>query len=141
MEKPNSEQLFEKNYLRRYLRLSGNKPIIISCKYKRIWDKHVTFSCVRPYIRGQHTSTLCNHINILRSEVEKVYNLSDFVFNRTYYIVCRSKQYEYDESRMGIELASDIIANPILNGNEFRIIEPSILQECYQFDPKVFHRK
>ena len=60
-----------KNYYRVKLCECKDRPVILTGRYKKTWDKHVTFITIRPYIEGVTRLTVCDHINLLRSDVEK----------------------------------------------------------------------
>lgn len=139
MERLNT--VFEKNYLRENFRIKSDLPLALSCKFKHIWDKHVTFTCVRPYIEGQHTLTICDHINIQKSQLEKYYDINKLVKNRKYYLICYTKEYKYNSNRMGIQLAENFLCNPILDCLQFQNNANLIINSCYKFSSTDYYRK
>lgn len=52
-----SAESLNKNYLRTELKNNENKLLIISGKFKKVGKYYVTFSCIRPYIKGFRTKT------------------------------------------------------------------------------------
>lgn len=70
-----------KNYYRNRLVNYQNQPVVLSGKFKKVHDKHITFTTIRPYIKGIKTFTLCDHINLSRTEVESVIDIKMLEIN------------------------------------------------------------
>ncbi len=119
---------YSKNYLRIKLHNYKDRPVIFTGIFKQIHDKYVTFTTIRPYIRACKTLTICDHINILRSDIESVYDISLFEKNRKYYIIGSS--YPYGYNRMGIKLATGYSFTPIIKAIDFAKIPESCFSEC-----------
>ena len=86
--------LTDKNYFRIYLKEVANRPVIVSGKFKRLHDNHLTFTTIRPYIKGIHTKTICNHLNILREECQKYLDVNGMIQNKKFYLVGYFKTYK-----------------------------------------------
>ena len=127
-----------KNYYRTKLFEYQDRPVIVSGKFSMIWDKHITFTTIRPYIPGCRTVTICNHINLYRPDVEKVFDITTFEKRKKYYIIGYCEPYGDD--RMGIRLATDCGCVPIIRPSELGMIPLDVICECYQFDTDEFIR-
>ena len=128
-----------KNYFREQLKQCSDRPVILTAKFKRIWDKHITFTTVRPYIKGCHTYTICDHINLFRPDVEKVYDISELESNRKYYIIGFCTPY-LNGKRMGVKLALDYEFKPLYSADEFNKIPIDVFSECHRFSIEKYLR-
>lgn len=128
-----------KNYIRDLLRKYQSRPVLLHGKFKKVWDKHITFTTIRPYIQDVHTLTICDHINIYRPDVEKVYDISKFERNRKYFILGYCTPYQNGE-RMGVKLAIDLGIQPIFGVDEFKSVSDDIFGYCQQFSIEEFLR-
>lgn len=133
------KEKYFKNYFRDLLKQYQDRPVLLHGKFKRIWDKHITFTTIRPYIQGVHTLTICDHINLYRPDVEKVYDITKFEKNRKYYIFGYCTPYR-DGNRMGVKVALDFPFRPIYSADEFREIPDDIFGYCQQFSIEYFLR-
>ena len=136
----NQYDLIDKNYFRLLLSKAGDKPMILRGKYKRTWDSRVTFTTIRPYIEGIHTKTICDHINILRSEVEKQIDTEKLVKNRTYFIIAYCKEYQDGSGRIGLSLASNTSEQSLFIVDDKKYITDEVIDMCYRFSVEEFKR-
>ena len=120
-----------KNYFRVKLANCGRRPVIVSGRFAKIWDKHVTFTSICPYIEGMHTIEICDHINILKRDIERVISLSSLIPKETYYLIgfCR----EYGNGRMGINLAINYPFSPIMRVYTDKKLPKDALSVAYRF--------
>jgi len=123
----------DKNYFRKKLCDCQDRPVVLTGIFKKVWDKHITFTTIRPYIQGCQTLTVCNHINLLRTDVEKVYDISKFERNRRYFIIGYCQQYFSNEDRMGIKLALDYRFSPLFRISDFYLMDKEVFSECHRF--------
>ena len=124
--------LFLKNYMRTKLLACTDRPVILSGIYRKTWEKHVTFTSVRPYIQGIKTITICDHINLKRTDVEQVIDTSTLVFGKRYYIIGFCEKYRRND-RMGIRLATEYSFNPIFGIGNYKAFPKDILASCHRF--------
>jgi len=128
----NDIDLHLKNYVRQKLYECQDRPVIISAIFRRIWDKHITFTSVKPYIANIRVVTICDHINLFRPDVEKVLNIAELVKGQRYYIIGYCKPYLHAD-RMGINLAVNMGKNSVVRIDEFCRLPKDILNECHRF--------
>ena len=57
-DKPVLDDKIKKNYFRLYLNKTKGMPMILTGKYKQHDNHMVTFTCIRPYIKGIRTRTI-----------------------------------------------------------------------------------
>lgn len=124
--------LFLKNYMRTKLLACTERPVILSAIYRKTWDKHITFTSVRPYIQGIKTITICDHINLKRTDVERVIDISDLIYGKRYYIIGFCEKYPKNE-RMGVRLATEYSFVPIFKIGDYRAFPKDILASCHRF--------
>lgn len=127
------ENRWLKNYMRVKLCEPRNEPVILIGTFKKVWKKHVTFTTIRPYIKGVQAITLCDHINIYRKTLEKYINFNELVKNKKYYIIGYCKQYSNSNKRIGVVLAEDINKIPIMRIGELKKIEKDTFEKCFTF--------
>lgn len=120
-----------KNYFRVKLLECTNRPVILTGKYKRAWNKHITFTTIRPFIEGVHGLTVCNHVNLLRKDVEKCIAIENLVEGNRYYII--GYCYEYGEGRIGVRLATNESFEPLFRMCDHMKIPREILHTCHKF--------
>ena len=123
---------YEINYLRNKLLECQNRPVILIGKFAKVWDKHVTFTMICPYIKGMATMSVCNHINLYRPDVEKVIDLDRLVKYDRYYIIGYCKKYPH-EDRIGVNLAMDLGFSPLIRVQEFKKIPRELFGKCHRF--------
>ena len=58
-----SQYFGAKNYMRVKLCEPRNEPVILIGTFKKVWPKHVTFTTIRPYIKGIQTITICTKLS------------------------------------------------------------------------------
>lgn len=121
-----------KNYVRNKLYECQDRPVIISAVFKKAWEKHITFTSVKPYIANTRVITICDHINLYRPDVERVMNLSELQLGQRYYIIGYCKPYR-NADRMGVQLVGDKPFKPIFGIMEFEKMPKDILAECHRF--------
>ena len=120
-----------KNYYRIKLSECKHRPVILTGRFKKIWDKHVTFITIRPFIEGVSRLTVCNHINLLRRDVERCINIDELIEGHRYYIIGYCTVY--GDGRMGVKLAIDENFSPLFKMSEFEKIPRDILSTCHRF--------
>lgn len=120
-----------KNYIREKLRKCGRRPIIVSGVFVKVWDQHVTFIAIQPYIEGVKAFTICDHINIFRRNLESVISLDSLVGGKRYYLIgyCNT----YGNGRFGIKLAKGLGFVPFFGIDEFEKMSKDIISKCYRF--------
>lgn len=120
-----------KNYFRKKLSDCRNRPVILSGVYVKTWPQHVTFTTILPYIESVKAITVCDHINILRSDLERVYPLENLEVGKRYYIIGYCNVY--GKGRMGVKLLLEKGFCPIVDLTEFNKIPKDIISRCYRF--------
>ena len=128
-----------KNYYRVKLCECKDRPVILTGRYKKTWDKHVTFITIRPYIEGVTRLTVCDHINLLRSDVEKCVDIHQLREGNRYYIIGYCS--EYGNGRMGVRLATNENFMPLFLMNEFQRIPKDIISTCHRFSIEEYTSK
>jgi hypothetical protein len=120
-----------KNYFRKKLSDCGNRPVILSGVYVKTWPRHVTFTAILPYIESVKAITICDHINIRRSDLERVYPIDNLKVGRRYYLIgyCNT----YGQGRMGVKLLLGKGFCPIFEIDEFEKMPKDIISLCYRF--------
>jgi hypothetical protein len=132
--------LFDKNYFRVYLKEIAGEPVIVSGKFKMIHENHLTFTTIRPYIKGCHSKTICNHLNILRDECQKYLDVSRIIKNQKFYLIGYFRAYPSDPDRYGMVLSPSIFTPPIMNCEDFMKIVDGIYNRCHKFDKEKWYR-
>lgn len=122
----------QRNYMRFKLFECQDRPVILLGKFARVWDKHVTFVTISPYIKQMVTMPVCDHINLYRPDVEKILDISGLVTYDRYYIIGYCKKYPSSD-RMGVNLAMDLGLKPILRVQDFKNIPRDIFEKCHRF--------
>lgn len=123
---------FAKNYMRAKLLGCTDRPVIVSGIYKKTWEKHVTFTSIRPYIQGIKALTICDHVNLKRSDVEKKIETSTLLVGKRYYIIGYCEKYPHN-NRMGIRLATEYEFVPIFEIGNYESFPKDILDSCHRF--------
>lgn len=131
---------YQKNYIRVQLEKYPGRPVILLGKFKMIHDKHITFTTIRPYIKGTHTITLCDHVNLFRPDVEPVIDIASLERNRKYYIIAYCTPYSKSD-RMGIKLATDVGFPPIIRAEGAHVIPKEAFEICQRFSSEDYVRK
>lgn len=130
----------DKNYYRSKLLNCQDRPVIFTGKFSKIYDKHITFIWIRPYIKGVRTLTICNHINLLRTDVEKIYDIYSLIKKGTYFIIGRCVKYP-NSNRMGVKLDMSIKPSPLIKKGSYTDLPDDIIAKCHRFDIMEFERK
>ena len=135
---PDFKNKEKKNYYRSKL-LECKRPVIVSGKFVKIWNKHVTFITIRPFLAGNHALTICNHINIRKNDLESVINLDSLVKGHRYYLIghCR----EYGNGRMGINLAKEVEMPIFPMGDSYKYLSKDVLSVCHNFSVEEYYGK
>lgn len=99
-----------KNYFRDELRClyedRKNIPILFTGKYKHSDGELSTFTSIREYIPGIKTKTVCNHVNLIRRDIERYVKLTNSEHNRKFYFWAHITKYiHYGDNRHGLALA------------------------------------
>ena len=131
------EDKYDKNYIRKKLYACQDRPVILIGTFAKVWAKHVTFITIRPYLRGNKTITICNHINLFRPDVERVFNINDFIKGKKYYIIGRCHPYP-NSDRMGVNLDLTIVPSPIIKVAAKDNMPLDIFSKCHRFDLEEF---
>ncbi len=126
------KDIYLKNYIREKLYQCQDRPVIISGVYKKTWEKHITFTSIKPYIANTRVITICDHINLYRPDVQKVIDLNFLVLGKRYYIIGYCEPYRFDD-RMGVQLVTNREFIPIFGIDEFNKMPPDILSQCHRF--------
>lgn len=121
-----------KNYIRQKLFQCQDRPVIISAVFKKIWEKHITFTSVKPFIANTRVISICDHINLYRPDVESVIDINTLTIGKRYYIVGYCEPYRYDD-RMGVRLVINHKYSTIFGINEFEKMSKDLLSECHRF--------
>ena len=136
-----SAESLNKNYLRTELKNNENKLLIISGKFKKVGKYYVTFSCIRPYIKGFRTKTLCDHLNIKKKDVENVIDLNELKFNRKYYMIGSAVKYNSRSDRYGFQLATDLNYLPLFICDKINKNWKRLYNMCSELDLDKYRRK
>lgn len=126
------ENDYQLNYMRVKLLECQDRPVILIGKFEKVWDKHITFTMVSPYIKQMVTMPVCDHINLFRPDVEKVLNIDNLVKYDRYYIIGYCKKYPHND-RMGVNLAMNLGFSPIMRVQEFKTLPKDIFEKCHRF--------
>lgn len=121
-----------KNYVRNKLYSCQDRPVIISAIFRKAWEKHVTFTSVKPYIPNTRVITICDHINLFRYDVERAIDIQSLKIGERYYIIGYCKPYRYAE-RMGVQLAVGEGFVPLFGIHEYEKMPPDITSRCHRF--------
>jgi len=138
--------MYEKNYRRTLLYeligQAGSQPIIFTAKYKNIWGNRVSFSTLRPYLSDVKTKRICDHVNILRTDVEQYCVLREVDFNHLFYIIGKPEiYYTKNVLRCGLHLVKDFCVPPIFTPQQRGIyLTPAVIAQTYQVDATAFKR-
>lgn len=79
------------------------------------------------------TITICNHVNIKRTDLEKYIDLNSLVVNKKYYIIGYCRQYSDSNERMGVRLAMNLKGSPLIAIDSLRSISKDTFEKCYLF--------
>ena len=129
----------DKNYYRNsFLSLidaTDGKSIIVSGKFKYkndpIW---CTFTSIRPYVKGVHTRTFCNHINLRKKDIERFFTVTKTYHNRKFYIIGIPTVYEhYGVLRGCLKLDYSIGIPPIFISDDLTRYECTINEFLYTY--------
>lgn len=123
---------YQINYMRIKLVECQDRPVILIGKFAKVWEKHVTFTMVSPYIQHLVTMPICDHINLYRPDVERFINLDSLIKFDRYYIIGYCKKYPHSD-RMGVTLATDLGFSPLLRVQNFKKIPKYMFEKCHRF--------
>ena len=121
-----------KNYVRKKLYSCQDRPVIVSGIYEKVWEKHVTFTSIKPFIPNTKVITICNHVNLFRRDVERAISIDDLNPGERYYIIGYCKPYR-NVNRMGIQLAINEGFCPIFGIKEYSKMPKDIMSRCHRF--------
>lgn len=122
------------NYLRDKLRQADGELVLLEGNFAKVWDKHVTFTSIRPHISGINSVVVCDHINLLKNLLQACVPLDSLVKGNSYFILGYCKPYfSGGYERMGVVPATDLGHRPILPMTEFDRISNSTFQRLYRF--------
>lgn len=109
----------EKNYfrdeLKRFFLDRGlGSTILFTGKYKHTKGNWAVFTTIREYIHGKKTFTLCNHVNLVRTHVERHIALRPEMHSRKFYFWAKFVEYKhFGADRSGLRLAIEAERPPI----------------------------
>ena len=120
----------EKNYFRAGLialvKEAGGQPLIFTGRYKHRDDvQWTTFTSIRPYVPGEKTKTVCNHINIKRDSVSRYLTLTEREHNRKFYICAQVSTYDHYGDLRGCLVLAEIEAESAYSSyifNNFKVL-------------------
>lgn len=137
-----SEPIIEDEYLKNYMRIKlcepRQEPVILLGTFVKVWDKHVTFIDVRPYIIGIRAIPLCDHINLKRETLEKYVNVDSLDRGNIYFIIGYCKQYHDGSGRMGVTLAENVNCVPFVETGNLRSFDKNVFEKCYTFSAEEY---
>lgn len=137
----------QKRYYRKGVKIlileTNGKPVVVTGRYKHSnIKKWATFTCIRPYIPGIKTKTICSHINIERYRLFPWYILDKEYHNRKFYIICNPIIYwHYGHERGTLQPAENIGIKPIILFGEAKYLIDGIINECHRFDRMQYEKK
>lgn len=120
-----------KNYYRKKLCECGNRPVILTGKFVSTFRNYATFITIKPYIGGMDAITVCDHINLLLSDICKIKPLESLVKGHRYYIIGYCT--EYGKGRMGVKLATDVGIDTLFEMNDFGKLNKDVISVCHRF--------
>lgn len=123
---------YQINYMREKLLECQERPVILVGKFVKVWDVHVTFTMVSPYIKQLVTIPVCDHVNLYRPDVEKIMDINSLVKYERYYIIGYCRKY-HNNDRMGVNLAMDLGFLPLMRIQEFKKMPKDIFEKCHRF--------
>ncbi|WP_027868839.1 hypothetical protein [Eubacterium sp. AB3007] len=131
---PAKDELDEhlKNYIRSKLYSCQDRPVIISGIFRKAWEKHVTFTSVKPFIPNTRVITICDHINLFRKDVERSIDINSLQFGERYYIIGYCRPYKRVD-RMGVQLAVEEGFCPIFRMKDYSMMPVDIKSRCHRF--------
>ena len=120
-----AEAVDGRNYARNTIRALAhvNKPFIIRGNYYASGCKeidYITYTDIRPYVpQGASTSQICNHLNVMRQDVEKYIAVRPDIEYQRDYLICRAHTYTDKKGvlRGGIRLTEELGVPPVLKAN------------------------
>ncbi len=110
-----------RNYLRNTILALAkiNKPFIIKGKYKANPElAYLTYVDIRPYVpAGASTNAICDHLNIMESDLCQYFAVRPELNYTKDYLVCRAVKYEgaAGEVRGGIILTEELGIPPVMS--------------------------
>lgn len=119
-----------------------NKPYVLSGIYKahnaKYEKERITFTAVRPYVPGQETINLFDHVHVFRENLDKMCPAWKKILKdgERYCLICYSKPYmsKYNEQRCSIRLTRDIGFMPLISqkvmDNIPEIFKEILKEEC-----------
>ena len=125
----NNDEL--KNYYRKKLCECGDRPVILTGKFVRTFRNYATFITVKPYIGGADAITVCDHINLLISDINKILPVNNLIKGHRYYIIGYCN--EYGKGRMGVKLATNCGIETIFEMNDFGKLDKDVISVCHRF--------
>src|SRR5574344_907936 len=131
----NSDEI---NYFRSRLGECKDKNVILIGKYKKAWDKHLTFISIKPYSKGGNARRICDHINVYRPTVEALVGLENLVVGHVYLLIGKCECYETNRFRYGLTLAPDLGIPPILPMDKMFMLSPEVFSKCITFSAERF---
>lgn len=120
-----------KNYYRKKLCECDDRPVILTGKYVRTFRNYATFITIKPYIGGMDAITVCDHINLLISDICKIRPLESLVKGHRYYIIGYCN--EYGEGRMGVKLATNVGVDTLFEMNDYGKLDKDLISVCHRF--------
>ena len=139
-EKPDAHlSKLEKNYYRENLRNYKNKIIALIGKFVGTYLDYATFIQIKPYMQGVKTYNICDHINILLTDLKNKTSVNILEENKKYIIIGKCISYGLLGDRFGIKLNGK--NSMIVKYEDRNEICPALLELCCSFDEGFIKRK
>ena len=129
----------EKNYYRENLRDCKNKMVALVGKFAGVYLNYATFTQIKPYMQGQKTYNICDHINIFLTDLRKKIPVDILEEKKRYIIIGTCISYGLLDMRFGVNLEGK--KSMIVKYEDRNNISPDILELCYSFDEGFIKRK
>lgn len=123
------------NYLREKLLEAQGELVLLEGNFAKVYDRHVTFTSVRPHISRINSVIACDHINLKKDDLQRFVDLPSLKKGHSYFILgyCRPYSGKDGAERIGVNLAMDLGHSPILGMDEFKVISKSTFERLHRF--------
>lgn len=128
----------DKNYYRILLKDVSDcgleKPIILAGKYQ--YDtryEYATFTNIRILLRPPYSKTkiICNHLNVLKTDISRFYSLNEINNKKKFYFVGYPVEYQTDGNiRYGFKLSGKVTFPSFGELSERTALQDKIDREC-----------
>jgi len=136
---PNIKKI-DKNFIRVQLLdlidSTDSKPILVTGKFKHTNDAvWYTFTTIRPYLENCKTYTICDHINIKRTDVDNWRRMYATEHNRKFYLVGVPFIYShYGIERGGFKLSENLGCSPVVMTDDFHKLKKQMLSKVFSLN-------